>query len=334
METYSERLVAALADHADVSTLVLPGNADGSVPGAGALFGFGFRAAWRLGTGTRADVTHVGDMASWPLALVAALRGRSRPVAISAHGTDVAFARRSGWAPWAYRQYMWLGGRLLRGARVIANSEATAEAARELGFATVSVVPLATDMVRQDPTPGTGPLLFPGRVARGKGLRWFVETVLPALPENLRLQVAGTVWHSDEAEALRHPKVEHLGRLDAADLARAYASALAVIVPKITVPGGEMEGFGLVAVEAAAAGGVVIASDHSGLKDAVLDGETGFKVPPGEPDPWIEKIAEIAAWTPAARAAFVERASGTAARVYNWERVAADTFAAYGWCPR
>jgi glycosyltransferase involved in cell wall biosynthesis len=42
------------------------------------------------------------------------------------------------------------------------------------------------------------------------------------------------------------------------------------------------ESFGIVALEAAAAGKPTIAADHGGLRDVVLDGESGFLVEPGD----------------------------------------------------
>lgn len=50
------------------------------------------------------------------------------------------------------------------------------------------------------------------------------------------------------------------------------------------------EGFGLVAVEAMLFGLPVIASEVGGLKDVVVDGETGFLVPPRSPESIAEKI--------------------------------------------
>ena len=46
-------------------------------------------------------------------------------------------------------------------------------------------------------------------------------------------------------------------------------------MPNISVPG-DVEGFGIVAIEAAACGTPVVASDIQGIRDAVIDGETGF----------------------------------------------------------
>jgi glycosyltransferase involved in cell wall biosynthesis len=214
--------------------------------------------------------------------------------------------------------------------RVIANSRRTAEATRALGFRDVRVVPLATDMARAAPPDGpTREILFAGRLVRRKGLAWFVERVLPRLPEEIGLAVAGTVWDAEEARALEAPRVRWLGALGPEALAAAHARALCTVVPNIAVATAEFEGFGLAATEAAAAGGVVLAADRDGLTEAVIDGETGFLLPSGDAAAWAAKILEIRGWRPERRAAFVEAAVVRSREVYSWERVARDTLAAY-----
>ena len=72
--------------------------------------------------------------------------------------------------------------------------------------------------------------------------------------------------HGALAEAF--PQAEFLGRADDARLAELYSSARAVIAPS-------MEEFGIVAVEAQAAGRPVIAAAAGGALETVIDGETG-----------------------------------------------------------
>ena len=67
--------------------------------------------------------------------------------------------------------------------------------------------------------------------------------------------------------------VEFLGRVDDARLADLYARARAVVVASI-------EEFGIVAVEAQAAGRPVISVDAGGARETILDGSTGMLVPP------------------------------------------------------
>ncbi|MGE5606049.1 MAG: glycosyltransferase [Bacteroidota bacterium] len=62
---------------------------------------------------------------------------------------------------------------------------------------------------------------------------------------------------------------------------------------QISVLATRYEGFGLVVVEAMAAGCIVIASNVTGVSELVQNGITGFLVPPGEPVALAEKIKYI-----------------------------------------
>ncbi|RZW07914.1 MAG: glycosyltransferase [Rhodobacteraceae bacterium] len=327
METYAIRLTEALRPRVDLTTIVLPGRDDGQPPGAIALFGFGTRSFFRIFFRHRdADVIHVADMASWPIALAAS---RKAAIVLSAHGTDVSYPRRGTFKGRAYGSYLRLGAKLLPSAIVVTNSSATDKATREYGFTQTAIVPLATNMQRQPSRTANARLLFSGRLTPRKGLSWFVAHVLDRLPEDITLDVAGTVWDKAEERALAHQRVNYIGHLDHDRIAAAYADALAVVVPNVPVPTREFEGFGLVAVEAAAAGGVVLASDEGGLSEAVRDGETGYSLPAGDADAWAEAIARVRNWTDSERKRFTDSASETARRVYAWDRVADQTMAAY-----
>ncbi len=333
METYSHKLVEALCEIEPVEAIALPGRESGMPPSGWSLLLFPLTVLRRFAArGTAPEVLHLGDMALWPLAVP---MPRSTRVFLSAHGTDVAYHRRGGLKGRLYGAYLRFGARWLRRAAVIANSQATREVAAETGWCDVRVVTLATEAHGPLDAPASDrAILFAGRLVERKGCGWFVREVLPRLPATLRLKVAGPEWIGSEAQALADDRVEYLGSLGPAELAGAYAQALCVVVPNIEVASGEFEGFGLVAPEAAAAGGVVLAADHGGLRDAVIDGETGFLVPAGDAAAWAARISEIAAWDPARRRAFVQAAQATAREHYSWERVARETLAVYGLDPR
>lgn len=332
METYSERLSRHLQDHGEVEVFALPGHADGSTPRPWELLWFGVKTTFLLLVkGRPPSVVHVADMASWPLALAARLRFPSARRILSAHGTDVSFPARGGAVGGLYGAYLRLGERLLGTVTVVANSAATASAAARYGYRDTVVVPLAAEATLEGEAPKIvrQTILFSGRLIQRKGCRWFIENVLPQLPETMVLEVAGTVWDDDERAALEASRVRYLGRLDQSALYRRMAVAMCVIVPNIELENGEFEGFGLVAVEAAAVGGVVVAARHAGLQEAVRDGETGFLVAPGDAVRWKDLITEIAGWGPEKRANFTERSRAAAASYYNWDRVARDTVRHY-----
>lgn len=336
METYSVKLSEALRNSMEVDVWALPGKEDGSPPSSLALLGFGLRSTVRLVlTRNAGGIVHVADMASWPLAFMARLRSRKWATFLSAHGTDVSYPLRGGIRGKLYGAYLRLGATLLPGTVVIANSDATAACTRTYGFRAVETVPLATDMRPVDPRPAVEPfILFAGRLVERKGCGWFIRNVLQQLPGNLVLKVAGKVWSPKEAEALKSEQVEFLGPVVPEHLRLLYAQAICVVVPNIDMPNGEFEGFGLVATEAAAAGGVVLAARHSGLKEAVIDRKTGFLLDPGIPDGWIAKITEVASWPREERLAFAGYASTVVRDHYSWDRVARDMMCLYSRGPR
>lgn len=328
METYCHRLTEELAKSHTVDIIALPGRADGSPPPAASLLGFPFTILrrWLARTNTP-DVLHIADMALWPVGLLAAKRTQ---VVLSAHGTDVSYPRRGGVKGSLYGAYLRLGSSLLSRAKVIANSAATEAALHENGWQNTDVVALATDI--RLPAPAKAPrrtILFAGRLVRRKGLSWFVENVLDQLPSDITLEVAGTQWDPAEDAALRHPRVEYLGRLGPDALADAYAASLCVILPNLELPNGEFEGFGLIACEASAAGGVVLAANCGGLTEAVIDGQTGYLLTSGAKEPWLKTILRISAWSADQRSAFISHAIGKTVRHYNWQRVAEETAVAY-----
>ncbi len=83
-----------------------------------------------------------------------------------------------------------------------------------------------------------------------------------------------------------YPEAEFLGRAGDEELAELYARARAVVVPS-------MEEFGIVAVEAQAAGRPVIAADAGGALETVLDGRTGRLARLDDVESFAQAIATI-----------------------------------------
>lgn len=330
METYCLKLTEALAEHEPVEIIALKGKANGMPPDLLALLGFPFTVFARYLRRRKAPkVLHLGDMAIWPLALPALL-WRNTAIVLSAHGTDVSYPRRGGVRGTLYGTYLRLGARVLGRAKTIANSQATLQATRETGWKNVEIVRLGTDFSpASSGKPNMAGILFAGRLIERKGFGWFVRDVLPLLPLDMNINVAGCSWSEAERAALDHPRVTYLGDLDQQQLASAYAEALCVIVPNIELPNGEFEGFGLVACEAASAGGLVLAARTGGLVSAVEDGQTGFLVPSGDAAAWRNKICEITSWSDDQREDFIRTSVQTAQRVFSWQRVTDETRAIY-----
>lgn len=331
MEIYSERLTQEVAKLQPIDVIALKGRDNGLPPSPTSLLLFPFTMIGRLfRVHHKPQIIHLGDMAIWPLALIALAFFPSARLVLSAHGTDVSYGARGGVKGGLYALFLKLGSALLSKAQVIANSNATKTRLEQIGWQCSAVVPLATDL-RCEPIADFDQkqLLFAGRLITQKGLGWFVRDVLPLLPEDLRLTVVGTVWDESEKAALEHPQVEFLGRMAQSELTQSYARAACVIVPNIERDNGEFEGFGLVACEAASAGGLVLAADTGGLRDAVKNGETGFLIEAGNAQKWAAKITQVLGQNTQDRAQFLASSQSLAQIHYSWTRVARQTAQVY-----
>ncbi len=93
-----------------------------------------------------------------------------------------------------------------------------------------------------------------------------------------------------------------------------YSAAEVVVVPS------HYESFGMVALEAMACGTPVIASQVGGLAFLVRDGETGYTVPYGDPQPLCDRL--IALLNDSALRQRLGQNAATYARSYSWKRIA------------
>jgi len=140
-----------------------------------------------------------------------------------------------------------------------------------------------------EPWPTDGPtVLFVGRHETRKGLDVLLDA-LPRLPADTRIWVAGTGPHTDELRR-RHTdeRIEWLGRIDDDERDRRLAGADVFCAPSL---GGES--FGVILLEAMAAGTPVVASDIPGYAKVATapapDGSVpgspaALLVPPGDAD--------------------------------------------------
>lgn len=88
------------------------------------------------------------------------------------------------------------------------------------------------------------------------------------------------------------------------------------------------EPFGIVPLEAMACGIPVVASSVGGLNDSVLDGVTGYHVPPRSPGQMAHALRALLE-DPSLRANFGNRGRRRVAARFTWERVAATTLEVY-----
>jgi phosphatidylinositol alpha-1,6-mannosyltransferase len=117
--------------------------------------------------------------------------------------------------------------------------------------------------------------------------------------------------------------VRFTGPVPEADLPGYYAAADIFAMPCRTRRGGlDVEGLGIVYLEASAAGLPVIGGDSGGAPDAIEPGESGYVVPGRDLDALVSRLVALLA-DPAAAAAMGEKGQAWVYREWRWDLVAA-----------
>ncbi|WP_157220253.1 glycosyltransferase family 4 protein [Flavisphingomonas formosensis] len=149
-----------------------------------------------------------------------------------------------------------------------------------------TVIPHAVPPTALPPAaiPNGAPFLFCGRLSPEKGALTLVDAFARVIAEapDARLLIAGDGVERDQVDAaIRAHRLGHaiarIGAVQPAGVADLIDRSLAVVIPSF------IEGYGLIAAEAAWRARGAIASDVGGLPSTVVHGRTGLLCPPGDP---------------------------------------------------
>jgi phosphatidyl-myo-inositol dimannoside synthase len=233
------------------------------------------------------------------------------------HGLDITVSH-------PFYRWIWIPV-LRRMDRVIANSHATAQLAKQAGIspALIGVVypgvtlpgeiiePSKAAGFRSEHRLGSRPILLSvGRLTERKGLREFVTDVLPRIvahyPDVILLIVGDIPINALRAKAQTQRSIElaaaeagvaenlkFLGVItDRNTLATVYQAATIHIFPVRHILG-DPEGFGMVAVEAAAYGLPTVSYATGGVVDALSDGISGYLLTPGDTTAFADAVLRL-----------------------------------------
>ena len=244
---------------------------------------------------------------------------------------------------------------MVRGDGVIANSQWTADhIAQEYRIKPrrLAVIPRGVDLQNFDPA-GIPPervatlrhswdvadndlvVLLPGRLTRWKGQGVLIQA-LGQLRTTGRLGfihaiLAGDAQGRTGYESELRKSIADIGLNDRiliaghiAEMNTAYQAA-DVVVSASTEP----EAFGRIAAEASAMARPVIAADHGGARETVLNNVSGILIPPADPAALAQAIARVAAMNGDSRAAMGRAGRSHVAQNFSREKMCADTIALY-----
>ena len=292
-------IITAYADH---SCPPKTGIFRPSRPGLVAFFAYAlWKGALLLRCHRDIRVVFGGSVLVTPLVCILARIFRCKAL-IQAHGLDLLYPS------FVYQMFIvwWL--RFCD--QVVANSGYTASLAKDKGALEESItiihpgvhwqrfaLPMAIDALKLERgLQGKRIILFVGRLARRKGVKEFVDKSLGRIIQELpdvRFLIVGdnpkdSLTHRDDVRSeIEHAisagrleeHVQWLGALNDEDLVKVYNLCDVVVLPILQMKD-DVEGFGIVALEAGAAGKPVVATSVGGVSDSVENGKSGIVVAP------------------------------------------------------
>ena len=240
-----------------------------------------------------------------------------RKALIQAHGLDILYPS------FVYQKFI---VRWLRFCdHIIANSRYTAALAKDKGACEESITVIhpgvhwqtfvletSAELLKAERgLQGKRIILFVGRLARRKGVKEFIEKslgrIIQEVPEVDFLIVGenpkDSLTHRDDvrSEIERaisachlEEHVQWLGALSDEDLVKVYNLCDLVVLPILPMKD-DVEGFGIVALEAAAAAKPVVATSVGGVPDAVENGKSGVVVAPEDYETMSRSIIKLLA---------------------------------------
>lgn len=171
-------------------------------------------------------------------------------------------------------------------------------------------------------------ILFVGRLTRQKGVFDLVKA-MDGVPEGVTLALF--TGKPDTPEIVDELRNALKGRtnirwvnamVSEAELVDLYSEAEVFTCPSTYEP------FGIINLEAMACETAVVASRVGGIKEVVVDGETGFLVPPGRPEVLSERLRALLSDRELAKR--MGRAGRERVlREFTWDRIAEKTVALY-----
>jgi starch synthase len=307
------------------------------------------------------DVAHTH---TWYVAMAGFLAKKlySIPFVLTVHSLEPLRAWKAEQLGSGYAMSSWMEKTAILDAdAVIAVSKGTKEdiirAYPDIDPAKIHVIYNGIDLTEYRKTTNTGALtdygvdptrpyvLFVGRITRQKGVTHLVDAIEYMPPETQVVLCAGAPDTPEIAEEMRqkysearkkNPRVVWIEKMvTKPEVIQLYSNAQVFCCPSVYEP------FGIINLEAMACETAIVASSTGGIKEVVVDGETGYLVPfdqdpttsfPAHPDKFARdlgaKVTELLA-DPAKCERFGKSGRKRVEEVFSWTSVAAQTAELY-----
>jgi len=173
-------------------------------------------------------------------------------------------------------------------------------------------------------------LLSVGRLSRRKGFDMVVKSLPLLIKQNIEVSyvIIGVGEDEDYLKKLAHNygvenRVHFIGNVSMDELPKWYNECDLFVMPNRKI-NGDVEGFGMVFIEAGACGKAAIAGCTGGTDDAVLDKQTGIRVDGNDINQIVNAIMTLVK-DPEYRTKLEENAFNRVHSEFSWEKVAVKT---------
>ncbi len=153
-------------------------------------------------------------------------------------------------------------------------------------------------------------VMLPGRLTRWKGQVMFIEAIAKMTRRDLRCLLVG----GDQGRTEYRQGLENLvNSRDLGEIVRIFdhcddMSAAYMLTDVVVSASTDPEAFGRILVEAQAMGRPIVASDHGGARETVIEGETGWLFPPGDVEALAATLDKVLGMSREIRSALAEKA--------------------------
>lgn len=164
-----------------------------------------------------------------------------------------------------------------------------------------------------------------GRLRKRKGVYWFLENVVNNIQGDFIYLIIGNGKEENRIRSVLNEKSKLLTNVNEKDKEHIYNISDVFVMPNIMVQG-DVEGFGIVAIEAAILGVPIIASNIEGIKEAIFGGKNGFLVKEKDIKGFVNKVEEIFNMDKGVLENFKEKQVKFTKDKFNWERIGKEYY--------
>jgi glycosyltransferase involved in cell wall biosynthesis len=177
-------------------------------------------------------------------------------------------------------------------------------------------------------------IIFVGRLVERKGVRYLIEAlahVKDKIPHRLVI-IGDGPERTDLEQRVQDLELEDrvifTGRISDEELYKYYNQCSFIVLPAVYDAKGDIEGLGVVLLEAMSYAKPAIASNAGGITDIVTDGENGYLVPPGDASALADAIVTLATDQSSSKRMGL-RAKQTVDEKFSWNRIVNQLAALY-----